>query len=296
MVLQAIKLQIRDSGASPHPGRLQIVSSFAPEMSTVHTANPEPPSAPRGNDASITMYPSSRQLHPPSANAPSPPSHPLSHLCEPASSISPSSNANQGESDPAALALLPGMLLGVEGKLRKAISMITDTLGPVTLPCLFVGGGVLGAAVATASFRTRMRKLGAAVPTTARATGVKTLPAGGAAGHRAPLKGNTAQQTAATSSPAATGEPQLQASSILAAELARHRKRKSWELDDEDEEDWENPRAGEQRQTLRSAADLFTARELATLFLLPACFIGSVLGGGWIFFKYQCGIHDVSLT
>ncbi|KAL8450610.1 hypothetical protein Emed_002482 [Eimeria media] len=179
-----------------------------------------------------------------------------------------------------------GLLLRAEGSLRLATTSVTHALGPYTLPCLFLGGSLLGVATATAAFRSRMRVSNvtrAASPASSpaphpRASTNADAPATEAK-HNRMLSGNSRAPPA--------GWQAARAPSVLAAELRENKREAHLDFDEEAAQSSPHfsgnpPRAG----------DLFTQKELATLFLLPASVILSVLAGSWLFLKYACDIRS----
>lgn len=242
---------------------------------------PTVPASSSGTPQPLQRLPTSSQLN-------------LNELCEPEKCASHQEEPKDPEKR---LGIVAGFLLGLEGRIRRATTAATDTLGVYTLPALFIGGGLLGAAAATISFKSRMRALRAVSPPAAAG------PASAAAARCSPshtaavrAAANSPAAAAAAASPAATSASpnrERQAASVIAAELSRHRKQKPWEAGEDDEEEL-GPQALGGPRGPPTARELFTAKELATLFLLPAATILSVFAGVWLFLKWQCGIADVS--
>ncbi|KAL8434595.1 hypothetical protein ACSSS7_003070 [Eimeria intestinalis] len=185
-----------------------------------------------------------------------------------------------------------GLLLRAEGNLRLATTSVTHILGPYTLPCLFLGGSLLGVATATAAFRSRMRistiARAAAPPPPNRASTADADHVGEAKHIRGASPG--------TKRPLFGGWEATRAPSVLAAELRENRRERHLNFDEE--ADQSPPQRS--TDTPPKAADLFTQKELAALFLLPASIILSVLAGSWLFLKYACDIrsgeHFMQLT
>ncbi|CDJ61378.1 hypothetical protein, conserved [Eimeria maxima] len=222
----------------------------------------------------------------------------LNEFCEPASRAAHSEEPSEKKER---LGFFAGLFLGLEGNLRRATTAATDTLGVYTLPSLFIGGSLLGVAAATISFKSRMRALRAVNATTsaapvcapARYYSHRTLALSPTAADSPAAAAGT---SAATPHPVPCRDPQ--AASVIATELSRHRHQQVWDTGDDDEESGTNPEGAPRGPP--SATELFTPKELATLFLLPAATILSVLSGVWLFLKWQSNItglqHFIAAT
>ncbi|KAL8437228.1 hypothetical protein Efla_006589 [Eimeria flavescens] len=199
-----------------------------------------------------------------------------------------SSASEGGPSSKGAPGFFSGLLLRAEGSLRVATNSVTNALGAYTLPCLFVGGGLLGVCTATVAFRSRMR-----ISSLARSSSVASQRGASRPSREAAAAAAAPPSSSSRSSSSASGASDWQAArapSVLAAEMRRTRRAAAapWEAD---EAEADQHSLG---LTAPSAADLFTQKELATLFLLPASVILAVLGGSWLFLKHITDIRSAA--
>ncbi|KAL8272658.1 hypothetical protein Esti_003446 [Eimeria stiedai] len=179
-----------------------------------------------------------------------------------------------------------GLLLRAEGNLRLATTLVTHALGAYTLPCLFLGGSLLSVATATAAFRARMR-----VSTITRAASpLPPAPQPRASSNAdAPVvEAKHSRLLPGSSKVPPAGWQAARVPSVLVAELRGNRR--EGHLDSNEEAARASPQLSHDPPR---AGDLFTLEELATLFLLPASVILSVLAGSWLFLKYSCNIRSV---
>ncbi|KAL8455502.1 hypothetical protein Emag_000631 [Eimeria magna] len=207
----------------------------------------------------------------------------LDQLCDLPKLCASSVDSADSKSNPG---FFSGLLLRAEGNLRLATTSVTHALGPYTLPCLFLGGSLLGVATATAAFRARMRVSNVTRAASSAPPAPHPRASSNAGTLAAEAKHNRVLSENSKVPPA--GWQAARAPSVLPTELRQIRRERHSDLDEEAVQSPPQfssnpPRAG----------DLFTQKELATLFLLPASIILSVLAGGWLVLKYACDIRSV---